>query len=375
MSSKLFDLANSAEEFAEKRRYGRGEARMLRRALLAYSSRRASRRRVERALDEFQQTLDHRTASSASETFASGLTRRAADILRPILGSQWSTLGRILHGLLDGSRGRNLTSDDMQSIRELERLLRGDSRRNTGQVDSDFARLFRQARSGLTSSDWELDSSWPSSDADDRRDTLGSQLRAIRQGEDGQSMERMSKLIRTPGSSNVYSFQYDYAESIMYVRFLAPGINRKSVINYKSKGGVTAMAGDLGSTVRGKTSKPGALYKYHDVPVKVFRKIAQSDSAGKAVWDNLRDGPNGTIYGHRYKYTLVSGATVPGEGGRPALYVPRKATPGGFRGRSVAMPGRGRRGYAGSTLPPSSLGWDSNQSVNRGRPTPPSRGR
>ena len=188
-------------------------------------------------------------------------------------------------------------------------------------------------------------------------------------------MARMSELIRTPGSSNVYSFQYDYAENIMYVRFLAPGINRKSVTNYKSSGGVTAMAGDLGSTVRGKSSKPGALYKYHDVPQKVFRRIVLSDSAGKAVWDNLRDGPNGTIYGHRYKYTLVTGATVPGEGGRPALYVPRKATPGGFRGRSVAMPGRGRRGYASSTLPPSSLGWSNEGSVNRGRPVPPNRGR
>ncbi len=362
MSSRLFDLANSAEEFSEQRRYGRGEARSLSRALRAYRSRRASRRQVERAMDEFQSTLDRRTADRISSR---NISERAADFIRRTFGG---ALGR----LFSGSRGSDLSSSEVQSLRELERLLLQDSRRNTGQVDEDFARHFRQARSGLTDSDWGLDPTLTAPPSE-RRDTLGSQLRAIQTASTVGA--RMSRLIRTTKSSNVYSFQYDYDESIMYVRFLAPNINRKSVTNYKSKGGVTAMAGELGATVKGKSSQPGALYKYHDVPTKVFDRIVAADSAGKAVWNNLRDGPNGTIYGHRYKYTLVTGAVVPGEGGRSALYVPRKATPGGFRGRSVAVPGRGRRGYAGSTLPPSSLGWSSEESVDRGRPTPPGRGR
>lgn len=158
-----------------------------------------------------------------------------------------------------------------------------------------------------------------------------------------------SSLYRTPQSSNVWSFQYRYSTSTLYVRFKAPSLNADAVRTAPGAGGLISHQGTLGKTVTGKTNDPGPLYSYFDVPVRVFNRLVRAHSAGKAVWDNLRI--RGTVWGHQFRYALAEGANVPGEGGRAGLYVPRRATKKGFRSRAAVPGGTGRRAYAMSTLP------------------------
>jgi hypothetical protein len=124
----------------------------------------------------------------------------------------------------------------------------------------------------------------------------------------------------TPGSSNVYGYYFEREArrtGILYVTFLEnmPG---------------------------GKRSGPGPTYAYYDVSVikaLEFQK-ASEQSAGNAVWDYLRI--RGTVSGHQHNYRLVH---VSGD------YVPRKATPIGFRNRAVPALGVGRREFQRNTLP------------------------
>lgn len=151
----------------------------------------------------------------------------------------------------------------------------------------------------------------------------------------------------TPGSSNVYSFVYENElpnTGILYVTFRAwhPG-------------------------QRGKSNSPGPTYAYYNVPLTAYRSfLADADvSAGRAVWDYLR--VRGTVYDHRYPYRIVAGSTIPSGG----VYVPRKATRLGFKNRSVAFFGVGRRDAHRSSLP------EQNFLPNRGTPDrgEPDRGR
>jgi len=170
---------------------------------------------------------------------------------------------------------------------------------------------------------------------------------------------------RTAGSSNVYSFQYDFTSSTLYVRYKAPVLSSGGIKNVA--GGGMRAAGRIHVAGAKRPDSPGPLYAYLDVPVRVFRRMIGKSSAGKAVWDELRI--RGTIYGHQYRYQLLQGAVVPGEGGNLAVYVPRRATIKGFRSRATATVGTGRRGYIRSTLP--------ERLVNRGEPNrgQPNRGR
>lgn len=158
-----------------------------------------------------------------------------------------------------------------------------------------------------------------------------------------------SPLYRTPESSNVWSFQYRYTTSTLFVRFKAPALNADAVVTSTPPGRLTSHRGALGKTVTGKTNEPGPLYAYFDVPVRVFSRLVKAHSAGKAVWDNLRI--RGTVWGHQFRYSLAEGANVAGQDGREGLYVPRRATQQGFKTRSVTAGGTGRRAYAMSTLP------------------------
>lgn len=169
-----------------------------------------------------------------------------------------------------------------------------------------------------------------------------------------------------PTSSNVFSYQYFRRPhdrlGILYVTFKGSHINPDAVrIGRVKKGKSTSrnqLIGNLGSTVGGKKSyRPGAnedsrgpTYAYYDVPAEVFARMKAAASKGKFVWDALR--VRGTIYGHRYRYSLVTGS--PTDEGKP--YIPRKATAGGFRTRSLADQGVGKRGFRTSTLPASRLG-------------------
>ena len=177
-------------------------------------------------------------------------------------------------------------------------------------------------------------------------------------------MPEVSPLVRTPGSSNVYSFQYNYKTSTLYVRYQAHHVNRDAV-EHKSTHGLGRIKGTLGRTVGGKTGGPGPMYAYFDVPVRVFERVIRHQSAGRAVWDDLRI--RGTAFGHQYAYSLVDAQEIETKEGK-GYYVPRKITSAGYRQRAFA-PGSGTgRSYALSSLPREDRDF-------RGRPDAPNRGR
>lgn len=128
-------------------------------------------------------------------------------------------------------------------------------------------------------------------------------------------------------SSNVYSFVYEresQRSGILYVTFLAwtPGSRQRS--------------------------GPGPTYAYYDVPLRKyheFEQAATTHSAGGAVWDYLR--VRGSVHQHQHQYRIVAGVLMQ-DGGQ---YVPRKATAWGFRRRSIAAHGVGRRSSVRSQLP------------------------
>lgn len=150
-------------------------------------------------------------------------------------------------------------------------------------------------------------------------------------------------------SSNVWAFQYHYPSSTLRVTFKAPKLNPRSVSVARSKGGLSRVKGTLGKTITGKSNQPGPVYHYFDVPARVFMRLTKAGSPGAGVWDELRI--RGTVYGHQYRYQLASGAIVQVGDGRMAAYVPRRATRKGFRSRSLAEVGRGKRRYMTSSLP------------------------
>ena len=124
----------------------------------------------------------------------------------------------------------------------------------------------------------------------------------------------------TPGSSNVFGYYFEFesrTQGILYVTFL--GVNSD-----------------------GSRSGTGQTYAYYDVSGRKYHEFARASdsSAGKAVWDYLRI--RGTISGHQHNYRLIQSH---------GMYVPRKATPEGFRSRAVTARGTGVRGYRRSTLP------------------------
>lgn len=184
-----------------------------------------------------------------------------------------------------------------------------------------------------------------------------------REAEDqGEPEITMTPEIRTPASSNVYSFQYDYEAKILYVRYQEHTVNPASM---SKAGGRTHVRGHLGHTVGGKSGAPGARYAYYNVPARIFEKMVRAPSAGRAVWDELR--VRGTAYGHRFQYSLSEAQTVTHQG-VTGVYIPRKITAQGYRARTMPVEGTGRRLWAHSALP-------EERRVFRGRPPGPDRGR
>jgi hypothetical protein len=170
--------------------------------------------------------------------------------------------------------------------------------------------------------------------------------------------------ILTPNSTNVFSFSYrripGAATGNLYVTFKAHGINKDSTsTGTRVRGGRRSrqqLIGTSGKTLNRSRGGRGPMYAYFDVPPGVYSRLlaVQSNggqegpgvkSPGTGVWEMLR--VRGSVYGHRYRYQLVQGQVTPGTG----VYIPRKATSQGFRSRSVADLGTGRRGFQVSTLP------------------------
>lgn len=168
-----------------------------------------------------------------------------------------------------------------------------------------------------------------------------------------------SDIFLTPTSSNVYSFQYHrrpgdthgtlfvtYKASTFHEGALSTGTRRKG--RSRSQ---TQLVGKAGKTIAGKSNAPGPRYAYLQVPPAVFTRMKDAYSKGKFIWDNIR--VRGTIYGHKYQYTLAQGQIVEGMG---RMYIPRKATSQGFRTRSVRTGSTGRGGFQTSTLAESTSG-------------------
>ena len=131
---------------------------------------------------------------------------------------------------------------------------------------------------------------------------------------------------KTPGSSNVYSFVWVSDEHT---------IEEDGGIRINLYGERTAEMGTLivtfkewspGMKQKERPETPGATYAYAGVPKRTYNMFLGAGGGGDAVWTYLRI--RGTQSGHQYAYRLIS---VTGE------YVPRMATPTGFRRRSQNM--------------------------------------
>lgn len=165
----------------------------------------------------------------------------------------------------------------------------------------------------------------------------------------GESNPHSEEIVCDSESSNVYSFSYDGKASTLFVTYKAHSINQENTRTDRVKRGKRfgrpQLVGEKGGTVGKGRGGRGAMYAYFDVPARVFERMKNAASKGKFVWDELRI--RGTVFGHKFRYQLVQGQVTPGTG----VYIPRKATAKGFRTRSVADLGNGRRGFQTSTLP------------------------
>lgn len=158
----------------------------------------------------------------------------------------------------------------------------------------------------------------------------------------------------------MFAFAYDAQTSTLYVTYKAPKINPEAVHTGRGRGG-RQLVGKLGSTVTGKTNERGPLYAYFDVPARVYQRMALAASKGGFVWDELRI--RGTVYGHKFRYRLMQGSVTPGVGG---VYIPRRATPRGFRTRATPVIGAGRRGFSQSTLAEELRDFGRDRTIGRG---------
>jgi hypothetical protein len=94
--------------------------------------------------------------------------------------------------------------------------------------------------------------------------------------------------------------------------------------------------------------RDGSLYAYYDVPLEVARQMYHANSYGKAVWQLLRQ--EGSVYGHKFAYALVSGNRVWYDAGKDSQgrheSLKKKGEP--FKGYHPATNWEGAKGRAGS---------------------------
>lgn len=120
-------------------------------------------------------------------------------------------------------------------------------------------------------------------------------------------------------SSNVHSIAYEHNQNDSY----APG---NLLVRY------------LGGDSKNRSGE-GPLYRYHDVPVTIWKSFKLAASKGSFVWSELR--VRGTISGHQYAYELA--------GTGDSNYVPRQA--GLKRGKQGEWYMNRKFGDMSSTLP------------------------
>ncbi|QDV26344.1 KTSC domain-containing protein [Aureliella helgolandensis] len=165
-------------------------------------------------------------------------------------------------------------------------------------------------------------------------------------GYDQEEFQRLEPKMRRVSSSNVFSYAFEMEtarQGILYVTFL----------DYTPKD-----AGGDGS----KKNSPGSTYAYYDFPLAKFKQFEAmaASTAGGAVWDYCRVRHSG--FEHQHSYRLVQSA---------GDYIPRKATAGGWKARSVPTLGIGKRSARRSTLKPRTMHFRAqanNGAPNRGAP-------
>ena len=401
MGSNLFDHVARAKKYGKKNPTIRRAAKKLEDAVNRYTDRRINKWSLDKAFKKFEEEAGRQIIEefnrSNGQAKRLGASSRSNQFVRQ-LTSGLGHVGKIISDIFS-KKTNGFTEREVRATTALMRMQPIQSVAN----DQAFNKIVQAAVDSLEDHNWSVSATVATakqasetylkdpSQHLEKIEKPGPEFKeSVHQSGrqkviDGANTPRLSKVHRTPSSSNVYSFQYDYLTTTLYVQFKAPTINQKSVTNYTHKGGIRGMAGDMGKTVTGKTDDPGQLYAYYDVPIRVFKKLKTATSAGKAVWDLLR--VRGSIDGHQYRYSLVAGVMVAGEDGQMAMYVSRRAVGKGFQSRSVATPGAGKRRYVSSTLPQDLRGHGTISAnrhrpprgrpllPNRGRPNPPNRGR
>lgn len=341
--------------------------------LAAHEAGQMSRTALDRRIRKFRDATNQSTVD-AWRSDGRNKTARSSRDTKTALSAAVGGFGKVknIFKSLLGTKKAGISNSDIETTADLIKTYI-DNQGNDKGMEAGAKRAWREKGYIVRPED---DDRQVEAETRQRRRDFGSRFqesrrRAIRRGEDDSG--RLSKKHFTPGSSNVYSFQYDYAISVLYVCYKAPAINPSAVSGYYSEGGVPTVAGTLGKTVMGKTDAAGSIYAYYDVPIGVYKNLISATSAGEQVWDRLR--VRGTIYGTQYRYSLVAGAVIDGPDGDPAVYVHRRATKQGYRSRSVVEPGSGKRRYVGSSLPQDLRGHGRSLRPNRGRPNPPNRGK
>lgn len=145
---------------------------------------------------------------------------------------------------------------------------------------------------------------------------------------------------KTADSSNVYSFVWVSDEHT---------ITDDGGISINLYGGRSSEMGTLivtfkdwapGTSQKERPNYPGSTYAYAGVSRQKYEAFAGEGGGGVAVWDYLRI--RGTQSGHQHAYRLIS---VTGE------YVPRMATPYGFRRRRHKVLKITEAAYGGEDVP------------------------
>ena len=139
----------------------------------------------------------------------------------------------------------------------------------------------------------------------------------------------------------------------------------------------------LGTDSSGKRSGPGPLYEYSDVPAELFQRFRRASSKGEFVWDELR--VRGSVSGHQYAYKLagITNGYVPRQAGLKRGRVGEYYLQRRFRDESgqlltSQLPEQLVRGSGRRLQGPGAdrLRLQPNRGEpNRGRPSPPNRGR
>lgn len=360
MASSLFSYAQRAIQQQATRSYQRSPIGRAASFVKVWSSSKRKAPEIERALGSSaaQRAMRDLAQVMAGET-PERYSLRASSLMGQLLGSL-GPLGEAIRLAIGGS-GRSLYNEQLESAIALIRALGGEyltmdkgsphyqrglqaARKVLGQnAPQDLSP--HEVMERLNDANEQLDAAGGGSQPPGRPPTTGDEwpeehgiplIGRDSASYDPESMQAiLEREVKTPDSSNVYSFVYE-EETDPRGRF-----QERSGILY-----VTFRPWYPG--MKHRPNGPGPMYAYFDVPwrkYKAFAAAATNHSAGGAVWEYLR--VRGSKWDHRFPYRLVGGVQVPAGG----VYVPRKVTQWGLRRRTLPTPGTGRRGFVRSSLP------------------------